>query len=54
MILVVGLLLVSFTYTIGNGVVYAFNSTREVWLLVVHFFEVFWGFFSLFMLALLV
>jgi hypothetical protein len=41
MILVVGLLLESFTYTIGNSVVYAFNSTRKVRLLVVDFLQVF-------------
>jgi hypothetical protein len=52
MILVVGLLLESFAYTISNSVVYAFNSTGEVRLLVVYFFEVLQGSFSLFMLAL--
>jgi hypothetical protein len=52
MILVVGLLLESFGYTIGNSVVYAFNCTEEARLLVVHFFEVLRGSFSLFMLAL--
>jgi hypothetical protein len=52
MILVVGLLLVSFAYTIDDGVVYAFNPKGEVRLLIVHFFKFFRGSFSLLMLAL--
>jgi hypothetical protein len=52
MTLVVGLLLGSFAYTISDGVVYAFNSTGKVRLLVVHFLEVLRGSFSLFKLAL--
>jgi hypothetical protein len=51
-ILVVGLLLVSFTDTIGYGVVHAFNSIGKVWLLIVDFFQVFRGSFSLLVLAL--
>jgi hypothetical protein len=41
-----------FTDTIGNGVVHAFNSTGKVRLLVVNFFNVFRGSFSLLVLAL--
>jgi hypothetical protein len=41
-----------FADTIGDGVVYAFNSTRKVRLLVVNFFNVFRGSISLLMLAL--
>jgi hypothetical protein len=52
MILVVGLLLVSFVDTIGDGVVHAFNSTGKVRFLVVDFFNVFRGSFSLLVLAL--
>jgi hypothetical protein len=51
-ILVVGLLLESFADTIGDGVVHAFNSTGKVQFLVVDFFNVFRGSFSLLMLAL--
>jgi hypothetical protein len=42
---------VSFADTIGDGVVNAFNSTGKVWLLVVNFFNVFRGSFSLLLLA---
>jgi hypothetical protein len=43
---------VSFVDTIGYGVVHAFNSTGKVWLLIVNFFNVFRGSFSLLVLAL--
>jgi hypothetical protein len=41
MVLVIGLLLVPFADTIGDGVVHTFDSTEKVWLLVVNFFNVF-------------
>jgi hypothetical protein len=52
MLLDVGLILVSFANTIGDGVVHAFNSTVKVRFLVIHFFNVFRGSFSLLVLAL--
>jgi hypothetical protein len=52
MILVVGLLLVLFADTIGDGLVHAFNSTEKVRLLIVDFLNVFRCSFSLLILFL--
>jgi hypothetical protein len=42
---------VPFADTIGDGVVYTFNSTGKVRILIVNFFNVFRGSISLLMLA---